>query len=51
LHYGEEELKLRLAAMLGRVGVVRTKTTQVPPTERLTQIDLSTAAKGKAEHD
>lgn len=52
LLYGEEELKRRLTAMLGRVGVVRTKTTtSVPPAERLVQIDLSTAAKGIADHD
>ncbi|MBI3837190.1 MAG: hypothetical protein HY288_04555 [Planctomycetia bacterium] len=51
LHYGEEELKRRLTALLGRVGVVRTKTTtRVPPSERLVQIDLSTAAKGTADH-
>jgi hypothetical protein len=52
LHYGEEELKRRLVAMLNRVGVVRTKTTtSVPPSERLVQIDLSTVAKGRADHD
>lgn len=52
LHYGEEELKRRLVAMLSRVGVVRTKTTtSAPPSERLVQIDLSTVAKGRADHD
>ena len=51
LHYGEEELKRRLTAMLGRVGVVRTTTTtSVSPPERLVQIDLSTVAKGRADH-
>ena len=52
LHFGEEELKQRLVAMLGRVGIVRTKTTTIaPPSERLVQIDLSTVAKGRADHD
>lgn len=52
LHYGEEELKRRLTALLGRVGVVRTKTTtSVPPSERLVQIDLPAAAKGRTDHD
>lgn len=52
LHFGEEELRRRLAAMLRRVGVVRTKTTMTaPPSERLVQIDLSTVAKGTANHD
>lgn len=52
LHFGEEELRRRLAAMLGRVGVVRTRTTTIaPPSERLVQIDLSTGAKGRADHD
>ena len=52
LHYGEEELTRRLGDLLKRVGVVRTKTTIVaPPSERLVQIDLSTVAKGRADHD
>jgi hypothetical protein len=52
LHYGEEELRRRLTTMLRRVGVVRTKTTMAAPTsERLVQIDLSTVAKGRADHD
>jgi len=52
LHYGEEDLKRRLNGLLKRVGVVRTKTTtSVPPSERLVQIDLSTATKGNADHD
>jgi hypothetical protein len=52
LHYGEEELKRRLGALLGRMGVVRTKTTtSIPPSERLVRIDLSRAAKGRADHD
>ena len=52
LHYGEEDLKRRLSDLLGRVGVVRTKTTTtVPISERLVQIDLSPAAEGRADHD
>lgn len=52
LHYGEEDLQRRLSDLLGRVGVVRTKTTtRVPLSERLVQIDLSTAAEGRADHD
>ncbi len=52
LHYGEEELTRRLGDLLKRVGVVRTKTTiGVPPSESLVQIDLSTVAKGRADHD
>ena len=52
LHYGEEELTRRLSELLKRVGVVRTKTTiGVPPSESLVQIDLSTVAKGRADHD
>jgi hypothetical protein len=52
LHYGEEELRRRLAAMLSRVGVVRTRTTtRDPASEQLVQIDLSTVAKGRADHD
>jgi hypothetical protein len=52
LHFGEEELKRRLTAMLRRVGVVRTKTTtSAPASEHLVQIDLSTVAKGRADHD
>lgn len=51
LHYGEEDLRRRLTTLLSRVGVVRTKTTtSVPPSERLVQIDLSTATKGSADH-
>lgn len=52
LHFGEEELRRRLTAMLRRVGVVRTKTTtSAPASERLVQIDLKTVAKGRADHD
>jgi hypothetical protein len=52
LHYGQEALRRRLIAMLARVGIVRTRTTaSVPPSQRLVQIDLSAAAKGRADHD
>ena len=51
LHYGEDDLRLRLATLLGRIGVVRTKTTtSIPPSSRLVQIDLSTATKGNPNH-
>jgi hypothetical protein len=52
LHYGEQELKRRLGDLLKRVGVVHTQTTtSVPPSERLVQIDLGAATKGRADHD
>lgn len=51
LHYGEDDLRRRLAELLGRVGVVRTKvTTRVPLSEQLVQIDLAKATKGRDDH-
>ena len=50
LHYGEDELRRRLTALLSRVGVLRVKTTvSSPPAEQLVQINLSSATKG-ADH-
>lgn len=47
LHYGEEELRRRLTDLLGRVAVVRVKTTICsPPPEQLVQISTSGATKG-----
>ena len=47
LHYGEDELRRRLTALLSRVGVIRVKTTvSSPPAEQLVQINLSSATKG-----
>ncbi len=48
LHFGEEEIRRRLSAMLSRVGVVRTTiTTSAPPPDQLVPINLSSAPKGK----
>ncbi|REK16548.1 MAG: hypothetical protein DWQ37_07480 [Planctomycetota bacterium] len=47
LHYGEEDLRRRLTDLLGRVAVVRVKTTFCsPPPEQLVQIRTSGATKG-----
>lgn len=52
LHYGEEDLRQRLTVMLGRIGIVRTRTTiSAPPSEQLVQIDHLAVAKGSADHD
>lgn len=47
LHYGEEELRRRLTELLGRLCVVRVKTTiNSLPQEQLVQINASGATKG-----
>ena len=47
LHYGEEEIRRRLATLMSRVGVVRvTVTTSAPVPDQLVSINLSSAAKG-----
>lgn len=51
LHYGEDELKRRLTAIVGRVGIFRTKTIiNAPAPEQLVQIDIPTATKGSSDH-
>ncbi len=40
--YGEEELRRRITAVLGRIGVTRVRTTDTEPlSERLVQVELS----------
>ena len=49
--YGEEELRRRITAVLGQIGVTRVRTTDTEPlSERLVQVELHLPSKPREDN-